>query len=166
MTLFSYLGVLIYPAGIYQSNTFFWSWTGLIFFCSNIVSVIVSLFSAMYVMKWIQFFPSKEFKYPPCFDGRAVCYPSSEILRDYLAWRQVDCEPLSPSLLHTLFGFLDMICIALLLGVYGILFLECRGRSGCVPLQWRICCLSSSKVLEKDTRMIWKCTFFWDMDWA
>lgn len=27
----------------------------------------------------------------PTFDGRAVCYPSWENLRDYLSWRQVDC---------------------------------------------------------------------------
>ncbi|KGN48418.1 tRNA(His) guanylyltransferase 1 isoform X1 [Cucumis sativus] len=59
---------------------------------SEIVSVIVSLFSSLYVMKWREFFPHKELKYPPSFDGRAVCYPTREILRDYLAWRQVDCH--------------------------------------------------------------------------
>ena len=26
----------------------------------------------------------------PSFDGRAICYPTTEILLDYLAWRQVD----------------------------------------------------------------------------
>jgi len=30
--------------------------------------------------------------YPPAFDGRLVLYPSEKILRDYLAWRQVDCH--------------------------------------------------------------------------
>ncbi|XP_048131596.1 tRNA(His) guanylyltransferase 2-like isoform X3 [Rhodamnia argentea] len=59
---------------------------------SQIVSVIVSFFSSAYVMKWKDFFPFKELKYPPSFDGRAVCYPSTEILQDYLAWRQVDCH--------------------------------------------------------------------------
>lgn len=59
---------------------------------SQIVSVIVSFFSSAYVMKWKDFFPFKELKYSPSFDGRAVCYPSTEILRDYLAWRQVDCH--------------------------------------------------------------------------
>ncbi|XP_038883677.1 tRNA(His) guanylyltransferase 1-like isoform X1 [Benincasa hispida] len=59
---------------------------------SEIVSIIVSLFSSLYVMKWREFFPHKELKYPPSFDGRAVCYPSREILQDYLAWRQVDCH--------------------------------------------------------------------------
>ncbi|KAG5554059.1 hypothetical protein RHGRI_011808 [Rhododendron griersonianum] len=62
-------------------------------FHGGIVSVIVSFFSSMYVMKWKGFFPQKELKNPPpSFDGRAVCYPSKEILRDYLAWRQVDCH--------------------------------------------------------------------------
>lgn len=59
---------------------------------SMIVSVIVSFFTSTFVMKWKEFFPWKELKYPPSFDGRAVCYPSSEILRDYLSWRQVDCH--------------------------------------------------------------------------
>ncbi|KAI9197735.1 hypothetical protein LWI28_003426 [Acer negundo] len=59
---------------------------------SDIVSVIVSFFTSMYVMKWKEFFPYKDLKYPPAFDGRAVCYPSSNIIRDYLAWRQVDCH--------------------------------------------------------------------------
>ncbi|KAL9175038.1 hypothetical protein ABFS82_02G089900 [Erythranthe guttata] len=59
---------------------------------SGIVSGVVSLFSSMYTMKWKDFFPHKEMTCPAYFDGRAVCYPSSEILRDYLAWRQVDCH--------------------------------------------------------------------------
>ncbi|XP_044470763.1 tRNA(His) guanylyltransferase 1-like isoform X1 [Mangifera indica] len=59
---------------------------------SEIVSVIVSFFTSMYVLKWKEFFPQKDLKYPPSFDGRAVCYPSSDIIQDYLAWRQVDCH--------------------------------------------------------------------------
>ncbi|KAM5562640.1 tRNA(His) guanylyltransferase 1 [Rosa sericea] len=59
---------------------------------SEMVSVIVSFFTSSYVTKWRVFFPQKELKCPPYFDGRAVCYPSSDILRDYLAWRQVDCH--------------------------------------------------------------------------
>ncbi|KAK9233367.1 hypothetical protein WN943_023616 [Citrus x changshan-huyou] len=59
---------------------------------SEIVSVIVSFFTSMYVVKWKEFFPQKKLNYPPSFDGRAVCYPSSDIIRDYLAWRQVDCH--------------------------------------------------------------------------
>ncbi|CAO2823794.1 unnamed protein product [Amaranthus hypochondriacus] len=59
---------------------------------SGIVSTMVSFFSSMYISKWKEFFPLIELKYPPSFDGRAVCYPSSEILQDYLSWRQVDCH--------------------------------------------------------------------------
>uniref|UniRef100_A0A6M2F7G0 tRNA(His) guanylyltransferase n=1 Tax=Populus davidiana TaxID=266767 RepID=A0A6M2F7G0_9ROSI len=59
---------------------------------SNIVSIMVSFFTSMYVMNWKAFLPQKELKYCPAFDGRAVCYPSTEILQDYLAWRQVDCH--------------------------------------------------------------------------
>jgi tRNA(His) guanylyltransferase len=43
-------------------------------------------------MKWTQFFPETELQYAATFDGRAVCYPSESILRDYLSWRQVDCH--------------------------------------------------------------------------
>ncbi|ELQ37106.1 tRNA(His) guanylyltransferase [Pyricularia oryzae Y34] len=28
----------------------------------------------------------------PSFDGRAVCFPSVQNLRDYMSWRQVDCH--------------------------------------------------------------------------
>ncbi|KAK7985398.1 tRNA-His guanylyltransferase, partial [Apiospora saccharicola] len=28
----------------------------------------------------------------PSFDGRAVCYPSVQNMRDYMSWRQVDCH--------------------------------------------------------------------------
>ncbi|VVB00578.1 unnamed protein product [Arabis nemorensis] len=59
---------------------------------SKIISAIASLFTSTYVIKWRDFFPHKELKYPPSFDGRAVCYPTYEILLDYLAWRQVDCH--------------------------------------------------------------------------
>ena len=39
-------------------------------------------------------FPSTPLQPPylPSFDGRAVIYPNSRILRDYMSWRQVDCE--------------------------------------------------------------------------
>lgn len=59
---------------------------------SKIVSVIVSLFNSTYIIKWKEYFPHKEMMYPASFDGRVVCYPTYEILRDYLSWRQVDCH--------------------------------------------------------------------------
>ncbi|XP_042043802.1 tRNA(His) guanylyltransferase 2-like [Salvia splendens] len=59
---------------------------------SDIVSAVVSVFTSTYMMRWNEFFPQKEMEHLPYFDGRAVCYPSSEIVKDYLAWRQVDCH--------------------------------------------------------------------------
>lgn len=98
---------------------------------SEIVSAVVSLFSSMYVMKWKEFFPEKEFKEPPYFDGRSVCYPSSEILRDYLAWRQVDCE-------YSLFILLRISSTVIRLyeemGFYDLLFLLASQRMNCIIL--------------------------------
>ncbi|XP_078159893.1 tRNA(His) guanylyltransferase 2-like isoform X3 [Carex rostrata] len=59
---------------------------------SKIVSLFVSYFTSAYVMKWREFFPNKDLKELPYFDGRAVCYPKAKVIRDYLAWRQVDCH--------------------------------------------------------------------------
>ncbi|KAF6146367.1 hypothetical protein GIB67_020461 [Kingdonia uniflora] len=59
---------------------------------SKIVSVIVSFFSSVYVRKWKDFFPQKELRSIPSFDCRAICYPSIKSIKDYLAWRQVDCH--------------------------------------------------------------------------
>lgn len=74
---------------------------------AKIVSTVVSSFTAAYVLGWNDEFQAKEEKEGggsaaapsslsldmlPTFDGRAVCYPSWENLRDYLSWRQVDCK--------------------------------------------------------------------------
>jgi len=59
---------------------------------SKILSLCVSYFTSVYVMKWKDLFPNKELKEPPYFDARAVCYPNLKTIRDYLAWRQVDCK--------------------------------------------------------------------------
>ncbi|KAF8675853.1 hypothetical protein HU200_047345 [Digitaria exilis] len=59
---------------------------------SKILSLCVSYFTSVYVMKWKKIFPNKELKEPPYFDARAVCYPNLKTIRDYLAWRQVDCH--------------------------------------------------------------------------
>ena len=86
---------------------------------SKLVSTVVSTFTAFYVYLWPSFFgpsggvvagrdedgvPIVDFStlsipetqplapsHLPTFDGRAVCYPSVQNLRDYLSWRQVDC---------------------------------------------------------------------------
>jgi tRNA(His) guanylyltransferase len=59
----------------------------------KIVSTVVSTFTAAYVLAWGRFFNQPlDTNMLPTFDGRAVCYPSWENLRDYLNWRQVDCH--------------------------------------------------------------------------
>jgi tRNA(His) guanylyltransferase len=60
---------------------------------SKLVSTVVSTFTANYVYLWSQYFPDTPLTSPlPTFDGRAICYPALQNLRDYLSWRQVDCE--------------------------------------------------------------------------
>lgn len=61
--------------------------------CSKLVSTIVSTFTAYYVHFWSTYFPDTPLSPPlPSFDGRAVCYPTVQNLRDYMSWRQVDCR--------------------------------------------------------------------------
>ncbi|RDA89061.1 hypothetical protein CP532_2280 [Ophiocordyceps camponoti-leonardi (nom. inval.)] len=60
---------------------------------SKLISTVVSTFTANYIYNWPTYFPDTPLSFPlPTFDGRAVCYPSVENLRDYLSWRQVDCH--------------------------------------------------------------------------
>ncbi|PKS12798.1 hypothetical protein jhhlp_001009 [Lomentospora prolificans] len=60
---------------------------------SKLVSTVVSTFTANYIHLWSTYFPNMPLSPPlPSFDGRAVCYPSVQNLRDYLSWRQVDCH--------------------------------------------------------------------------
>ncbi|KAK2073876.1 hypothetical protein P8C59_008120 [Phyllachora maydis] len=60
---------------------------------SKLVATIVSTFTAHYIFNWSGQFPDKPLSPPlPSFDGRAVCYPSLQNLRDYLSWRQADCH--------------------------------------------------------------------------
>ncbi|KAF5024173.1 hypothetical protein F66182_3762 [Fusarium sp. NRRL 66182] len=60
---------------------------------SKLVSTVVSTFTANYVYSWSTYFPNNPLSPPlPSFDGRAVCYPSVQNLRDYMSWRQADCH--------------------------------------------------------------------------
>ncbi|KAK3393736.1 Thg1 C terminal domain-containing protein [Podospora didyma] len=60
---------------------------------SKLVSTVVSTFTGYYIYLWSTYFPDQPLSAPlPSFDGRAVCYPSLENLRDYMSWRQVDCH--------------------------------------------------------------------------
>lgn len=57
---------------------------------SKLLSYVTSLFTSSYVMNWSNWMGEKTLKYPPCFDGRVVLYPSDQNIRDYLSWRQAD----------------------------------------------------------------------------
>jgi len=67
---------------------------------AKLVTTVVSQFTAAYVALWPTAFPGEGGANPtpldltmlPTFDGRAVCYPDWNNLRDYLSWRQVDCH--------------------------------------------------------------------------
>ncbi|KAH0565802.1 DNA-directed RNA polymerase II subunit rpb1 [Trichoglossum hirsutum] len=60
---------------------------------SKLVTTVVSTFTSYYVHLWPSFFPENPLSPPlPSFDGRAVQYPSTQNLRDYMSWRQVDCH--------------------------------------------------------------------------
>lgn len=60
---------------------------------SKLVSTIASTFTANYVHCWPNYFPGTPLSFPlPTFDGRAVCYPTIQNLRDYMSWRQADCH--------------------------------------------------------------------------
>ena len=57
---------------------------------SKLVSLITSSFTGNYIRNWSKFLPDVPLQSTPLFDGRAVCYPTDQILRDYLSWRQAD----------------------------------------------------------------------------
>ena len=58
----------------------------------KIATTMASCFAASYTLYFKDFFPGHELKEIPMFDGRCICYPSDEILRDYCSWRQADCH--------------------------------------------------------------------------
>ena len=59
----------------------------------KILTNVVSTFTSAFVFYWPKVFKNgPELKYPPCFDGRVVLYPSFENLKDYFSWRYVDCH--------------------------------------------------------------------------
>ena len=59
----------------------------------KILTNVVSQFTSAFVYYWPKIFSEgPELKYPPCFDGRVVLYPSFQNLKDYFSWRYVDCH--------------------------------------------------------------------------
>ncbi|KAJ8466925.1 hypothetical protein OPV22_029477 [Ensete ventricosum] len=85
---------IVFAYGVSDEYSFIWKETTQFYQrrASKLLSLSVSYFTSVYVMKWKEFFPHKELKGPPYFDGRVVCYPRAKIVQDYLAWRQVDCH--------------------------------------------------------------------------
>lgn len=61
-------------------------------FASKFMTHVASQFASSYVFYWRDFFEDQPLLYPPGFDGRVVVYPSNQILKDYLSWRQADCK--------------------------------------------------------------------------
>lgn len=60
---------------------------------AKLATSISTAFSVEYCMQWDKYFPGQALERPfPTFDGRCVLYPKKKILRDYLSWRQADCE--------------------------------------------------------------------------
>ncbi|CEM18517.1 unnamed protein product [Vitrella brassicaformis CCMP3155] len=78
---------------------------------SKILTSVVSLFTAAYVFSWNDVFgrprdgsdggecgadesgaEGSRLQCCPSFDGRVVCYPSEQNVRDYFSWRQADCH--------------------------------------------------------------------------
>ena len=67
----------------------------------KLVSTVVSTFTAGYIFYWDDIFNTigdptggipLDPAYLPTFDARAITYPTTQNLRDYLSWRQVDCH--------------------------------------------------------------------------
>jgi len=61
---------------------------------SKLISVVPSLFSSAYVLNWPSYFENIKLQPSdaPSFDARATPYPLEKEIRDYLSWRQEDCE--------------------------------------------------------------------------
>ncbi|KAK6623422.1 hypothetical protein RUM43_009274 [Polyplax serrata] len=57
---------------------------------NKLLSILTSAFTAYYIVYWPKFFGADLLTTPPIFDGRVVCYPSDQNMRDYLSWRQAD----------------------------------------------------------------------------
>uniref|UniRef100_A0A453JSS0 tRNA(His) guanylyltransferase n=1 Tax=Aegilops tauschii subsp. strangulata TaxID=200361 RepID=A0A453JSS0_AEGTS len=57
-----------------------------------IISSCSSCFTSFYMMKWKEYFPSKELVQPPHFQVEVSCYPEPRIVCDYLSRRQSECH--------------------------------------------------------------------------
>lgn len=57
----------------------------------KLTSQAASMFTGAFILGWPQFFETKLLR-APIFDARAVLYPTTQTIRDYISWRQVDCH--------------------------------------------------------------------------
>jgi tRNA(His) 5'-end guanylyltransferase len=62
------------------------------FFCRLILSSCSSCFTSFYMMKWKEYFPSKELVQPPHFKAEVLYCPKPKMVCDYLSSRQAECE--------------------------------------------------------------------------
>eukprot|EP00371_Babesia_bovis_P001778 XP_001610425.1 tRNA-His guanylyltransferase [Babesia bovis T2Bo] len=58
----------------------------------KILSSVVSAFSSAFSFYWSRFYPDRQLKILPSFDGRIVLYPRFENIVDYFSWRHADCH--------------------------------------------------------------------------
>ncbi|GJU66125.1 tRNA(His) guanylyltransferase 1-like protein isoform X1 [Tanacetum coccineum] len=58
----------------------------------KLVSVIDSLFTSSYQMKWIKFFPNKDMRSGVSFEGEVMCLKTTSDIQAYLALKQQECE--------------------------------------------------------------------------
>ena len=90
---------------------------------SKIMSTVTSLFTSSYVFEWPNYMEDTKLLYPPSFDGRIVLYPTDKNLRDYLAWRQVDCKLIAFSFFPSLWNHLNVLFMPMASQLF--LFLPC-----------------------------------------
>ncbi|KAH0792502.1 tRNA(His) guanylyltransferase [Histomonas meleagridis] len=76
-----------------------------------IISSVVSVFTANFVFKWSEFFPSTPLQQAPAFDSRAVLYTTSQNIHDYLSWRQADSH------INSLYNY--TLCVIMRTGLSG-----------------------------------------------
>ncbi|GJT60812.1 tRNA(His) guanylyltransferase 1-like protein isoform X1, partial [Tanacetum coccineum] len=77
---------------------------------SKLLSVIVSLFTSSYGMKWIEFFPHKDMRSSALFEGEVLCLKASTDIQAYLATnkKNVSKLPTDNSTRGGKFAFLSM----------------------------------------------------------
>lgn len=73
---------------------------------NKLTSLIPAVFSSAFTRLWPNFFPDEILRHDVGFDARTILFPNTDLIRDYLRWRQVDCHinNLYNSTFHALTG--------------------------------------------------------------